>query len=232
MLPILVSLALFAADPPVAPAPVAPAPAAFAIGGNAKVLEHKIVRLAAVGVPPGAALIWDVSDEAKIDPVESKDGSTYLFAAPPGVYAVKLRALTFGDNRATLTARLTVTIGKGLAAPPVKPPDKPPVVKPPAPIVSKDLYFAVVRADGPASPAFTAAMGLAEWDELRKAGHSVKDFDFVRATTLLGPTGLPAGTTLPCVVTLRTAPEGSTLLRGPVPLPTTGAAVLDLLKGL
>lgn len=110
---------------------------------------------------------------------------------------------------------------------------------PPAPPVTPDpgqpaggLYFFVVRPAGPASPAFTAAMSLPEWQTLRAAGHRVKDFDPDGAVRLLGAGVVPAGTQLPVVVTLREQPGGSTVVRGPVPLPATGAAVLDLPRGV
>ena len=218
--PFLLCLCLWAA-PPAADPPLA-------INGNPTVREHRIVRLTAANVPEGAALIWDVSDEANVD-IEERDGAIW-FVAPPGTYAVKLRAITFNARRATATARLLVTVEVAARPPPVKPDPIKPIdpVKP----IDGPLYFAVVRPDGPASPEFVAAMSLPEWDALRKAGHVVKDFTPGRAAAVLGEGVVPAGTRLPCVVTLSTTPAGSTVLAGPAPLPTAGAGVLELVKAV
>ena len=109
---------------------------------------------------------------------------------------------------------IVVGDGKPAPVPPVKPGDPPPVT-PPTPTA---LYFLIVRADGPASPAFTATMGLPAWDAIRKAGHSVKD----RTVSEVAPLGytLPPGTMLPVVFTLDNSGPRSKILRGPSPLPT------------
>lgn len=127
------------------------------------------------------------------------------------------------DGAAVPLVSLRVRSGAAPQPPPVTPdPGQP----------AGGLYFVVVRPAGPASPAFTAAMSLPEWQTLRAAGHRVKDFDPARAVELLGAGVVPAGTQLPVVVTLREQPGGSTVVRGPVPLPTAGAGVLELPKGV
>ncbi len=109
-------------------------------------------------------------------------------------------------------------------------PDPKPKDPPPPPADGK-FYFLVVRPDGPAPPAFTAAMGLPEWDTLRAAGHKVKDKTAAESKLL---NVIVPDNQLPAVVTLRTAADGetSTIVRPAVPLPTTGAGVLDLPKGV
>lgn len=107
------------------------APLAWAelrIEGPDKVQANRIVRLKASGAADGAAYIWDVSDEDKVDAEES--GGRLLFAAPPGVYRIKLRAVSLKDGKTTVeTARFSVTVGPTLPDP--KPlPDDPPPPKP------------------------------------------------------------------------------------------------------
>lgn len=111
------------------------------------------------------------------------------------------------------------------------PPPSPPKPKDPPAAPGGALYFLVVRADGPASPAFTRVMGFPEWDTLRAAGHSVKDRTATEAAAL--GVVVPAGQ-LPAVVTLAVSADGksSTIVRPAVPLPTTGPGVLDLPKGV
>jgi hypothetical protein len=109
----------------------------------------------------------------------------------------------------------------GLEPPPDGPKD-PPVdpIKPPRPTAA--LYFLVVRPDGPALPDFTAYMANPGWDELRKAGHAVKDKTLGEAAAL-GVT-VPPGTILPAVVTLRVNPDNksSTVVVPARPLPAPG----------
>ena len=145
------------------------------------------------------------------------DGPCELLVVPAGAT----------DPAAVLRRQLLCVTGLAPQPPPVTPPVTPDPGQP-----AGGLYFVVVRPAGPASPAFTAAMGLPEWATLRAAGHRVKDFDPARAVELLGAGVVPAGTQLPVVVTLREQPGGSTVVRGPVPLPATGAAVLDLPRGV
>ncbi len=101
---------------------------------------------------------------------------------------------------------------------------KPPVTPPPSPTTS--LFFLIVRPNGPASPEFVSILANPAWDDLRKLGHTVKD----RTLDELGPLyRIPTGTTLPCVVTLAVGADGrSTVVRGPVDLPTTSDAIRRL----
>lgn len=88
---------------------------------------YKIVRVDASGDIAGSALIWDISDEDKVDSEEL--GNRFLFTAPPGTYQIKVRAITFKDGKTKVeTAKATVIIGKP------KPPDPtPPGPNPPDP---------------------------------------------------------------------------------------------------
>ena len=69
----------------------------LAIVGPAEVAEYRLVRLTAAGVPDGAALIWDVSDEDAVDVEETAGG--VVLTGPAGSYRVKLRAIVAGRPR-------------------------------------------------------------------------------------------------------------------------------------
>ena len=92
------------------------------------------------------------------------------------------------------------------------------------------LYFLVVRNDGPAGGEFTANMKSPQWKTLEAAGHRVKDFTFTDSKAFVT---LPAGTVLPCVVTLRVSADWKAFAQvaGPVALPS-GDAILDLPKAV
>ncbi len=135
--------------PPTPPGPwVAAILAVLLVGGSAwadlkitgemKVPEHRIVRLTATGDIDGAALIWDLDREDVADVEEI--GGRLLFAGPPGVYKVKLRAIRTKDGKTSAeTARATVTVG---SAPPVPPGPIPPVPPGPETPLVKDLRAA------------------------------------------------------------------------------------------
>jgi hypothetical protein len=154
-----------------------------------------------------------------------KDGKPLPYRAQ-----YSLAWLTVGELDGVMTT-ITVEGGAG-SPPPIVPPIVPPKEDPkdPPPPPTGTYYFLVVRPDGPASPAFTAAMALPAWAELRKSGHKFKDKTTTEAKTL--NLELPAGTQLPCVVTLSTEGGVSKIVRGPVPLPLTDAAVRALPEGV
>ncbi len=83
-----------------------------------------------------------------------------------------------------------VLVGKG-GTPPKDPPTKPPV--------TGGKFFAVVREDGPASPAMTKVLGLPEWATLKAKGHDYKDYTKSEAESK--GIKLPAGLPLPAVLT-------------------------------
>lgn len=142
-----------------------------------------------------------------------KDG-TYRFIA--------VAASKTGEQ---VTGQFSVVIGLP-TPPPIPAPVDPPL--PPVPVDgSAKLYFLIVRADGPASPAFTNAMALPEWNQLRAAGHQVKDKSAAEAAAL-GAVVPPAQ--LPAVVTLLISADkaSSSIVRPAVPMPTDGAGVLKL----
>lgn len=125
-----------------------PAQAELRIQGELKLPAHRLVRLRAAGDLAGAALIWDISPEESADLEEV--GSRLLFAAPPGVYRVKLRALRVQDGKTSVeTARATVVIGEPVPPGPVPPvppvpPGPGPVPPGPAPIPLEGLRVLVV----------------------------------------------------------------------------------------
>lgn len=147
---------------------------------------------------------------------------TVVVAAKPGRY--RILAYT-GNDDGGAEAITTLVIGGATQPPPDKPVDPPPPDKPPP---ATKGYFLIVRPDGPASPDFTAVLANPAWDELRKAGHAVKEKTLAETVPIYKP---PAGTTLPFVVTLsQTSP--SKVLAGPVELPTTADGIRELAKGV
>lgn len=130
------------------------------IEGDLKIDQHKIVRLRAAGDVAGAALIWDVSDEEKIDSEDQPKTGRFLFAAPPGTYRVKLRAIRIDKEGLPIveTARATVVIGDGKPIPPNPPPGPPTPPTPPDPKPGPNVdlvgkFKATIAAD------ITAMMG-------------------------------------------------------------------------
>ncbi|MBX9678840.1 MAG: hypothetical protein K2X38_08740 [Gemmataceae bacterium] len=115
---------------------------------------------------------------------------------------------------------------------PQPPPGKKPPVDPKDPPTqpATGLYFLLVRADGAADPSFTRIVRDPAWQKLKDAGHLVKDFG-VSDLNRIGVT-LPSGTQIPCVVTLQEDGQRSRIVRGPIQLPSTPEAILDLPKGL
>ena len=115
----------------------------------------------------------------------------------------------------------TVVIGS-----PDPTPDKPTDPEDPVPTPSTRYYFTVVRADGPAAPEFERWMKLSAWDDVRKAGHYVKDFEVSKL-----PPGIAKPTALPSVVVMVQNTDGKTFSeqkRGP--MPTTNEQIKELLK--
>lgn len=159
-----------------------------------------------------------------------KDARTFVLPAAglaDGEY--RFMAVAAGKGGEQTSKLLRVKIGKGGTIPPPKKkePDPKDPVEP-----ATTYYFLVVRPDGPASPAFTKAMNLPEWNTLRAAGHKVKDRTATEAGPILGT--VPPASELPAVVTLVVSADGksSTIVRPAVALPTVGSAVLDLPKGV
>lgn len=148
--------------------------------------------------------------------------ATVVTSAKAGRY----RILVYSGNAdgPSEPAMTTVVIGDGKPADPVKPPPakpEPPVVAPAA-----VYYFAVVRPDQ-ATKDVADAMRLAAWDELRKAGHLVKDIPVSEL-----PSGLSLPATLPAVIVLRQNPDGKTWTdtKQNKPMPTTNDAIRSLTK--
>ncbi len=95
------------------------------IAGETKVAAHRLVRLRAEGDVAGAALIWDVSDEDRLDLQEVPGG--VILTGPPGTYKVKLRAIRIKDGGPVIdTGRATIVIGSAPGPDPVPPGPTPP----------------------------------------------------------------------------------------------------------
>jgi len=142
-------------------------------------------------------------------PVIGLKDATYRFAAVGTL-----------DDEQTV-AFFSVTIGKGGTAP-VDPPTDP------APTPNAKFMFLIIRPDGPAAPEFVEAMKNGEWANHRKAGRLVKDMTL---TESIGVYKVPAGTTIPMVVTLKIVDDKSTVASGPIPLPTTSEGIKNLEQG-
>jgi hypothetical protein len=142
-----------------------------------------------------------------------------VFPKVPGEYRVVW--WTAGETASVQTV-ITATGDAGPAPPPG--PVDPPVTPP-----SGALYFMVIRPDGPASPEFTRVMQDPAWLELLAKGHTFKDKTVTEARPWFTP---PPGTTLPVVLTLRTAGGKSVIARGPVALPTTADGIRGLPAGV
>lgn len=177
----------------------------------------------------GKNVEWKVIDPGlNLFPVELlKDTKTAVVSgARPGRYRVI--AATAGGDEVSPFAETVVVLGnppKTPTDPPVDPPTDPPV----QPAV---YYFLIVRPDGPASPGFTEIMQSPAWTTLRTAGHSFKPKTVTEAAAL--GVVLPPGTIIPCVVTLKVSEDGkrSTIVRGPIPLPTTADGIAKLPEGV
>lgn len=99
----------------------ASAPEPPKIGGPDVVAEHKLVRLTVTGIPVGHFILFDVYPFENVDPATQVAKSRYEFAAPPGVYRVRVRAFK-PDSERPLEAWHTVTVGGKPTPPPVPPP--------------------------------------------------------------------------------------------------------------
>lgn len=95
------------------------------ITGTTTVPVNRMVRLVVDGAPAGSALIWDVSDEERLD-LEEVNGRL-LLTGPQGTYKVKVRSVVLKDGQTKIeTARATVIIGEPTPPPPgPNPPDPP-----------------------------------------------------------------------------------------------------------
>lgn len=170
---------------------------------------------------------------------ELKDGRRFLLPTN-GVAEGKYRFVAVAASKDGEQARADFVVVVGTGPPPAKPgpiiappPTTPTDPKPPVtPAPTGGLYFLIVRPDGPATAEFTKAMGLPAWKTLATAGHLFKDKTLAEAAAL--GVKIPDGTTLPTVVTLVESADGksSRVVRGPVPLPTTEAGVLELAKAV
>lgn len=145
-----------------------------------------------------------------------KDGRDFILPTrgiANGVY--KFSAVAASTTGEQIRQDFTVVIGNAK-----------PITDPP----TSNLYFLVVRPDGPAEPSFTKVWSMKEWDSLAFMGHSFKDKGLTDATVSLTALGIsiPDQTKLPCVFTLRS----KKLVAGPSPLPTTPDGILQLARGV
>jgi hypothetical protein len=139
--------------------------------------------------------------------------------------AGKYRLVCYSGNADGPSKPVVVTVVIGDV--PVKPdPPKPDEPKDPPPAPKAVYYFAVVRADQ-ATKDVADAMRLPAWDDLRKAGHVVKDIPLSEL-----PGGIDRPASVPVLVTLRQNADGKTwtVLPGTKPMPTTDAEIRGLLK--
>lgn len=157
-----------------------------------------------------------------------KDSRAFVLDANSLVKDKAYRFVAVAASKTGEQSRASFVVVNGKVPSPGDPDTPPP---PPPPPANDKFYFLIVRADGPASPAFTKAMNLPEWNTLRAAGHSVKDVTVSEAAHLkanIPPEQLPAVLTL----VVRVDGKSSQIVRPAVPLPTVGSGVLDLPKGV
>ena len=200
---VLTTAVLCGADPKVIP-----------VGGF---VDHKIA------VPENSSVVWRITP-TPVQKANDLEPGRLVFGGKPGEkYVVTALTITVKVDFEKKTAFPIVTEADyefqfAGSAPPTNPKDPP--------VTPTGLYLMVVRPDGPATARFTQTMGMAEWDTLRNAGHKVKDFAFTDSKPFVT---LPANTSLPAVAVLEEGATTSKLLRV-VPLPSTGAGILDLPK--
>jgi hypothetical protein len=175
-----------------------------------------------IDLPNGAPAVGILEGESRAKahrPPEGVANAVAVWGLSPG--RVLLTADGVEEGRIVTLVRVVIAVGGTTQpVPPTPSPD------PPTPLPAS-LYFLILRANGPASPEFATVLANPAWNDLRKAGHIVKD-------KTLGELGdeyrVPSGTTLPCVVTLKRTDSGMTVVRGPVDLPTTTDAIRRLME--
>lgn len=184
-------------------------PKLIPVGGY---VDHKI------DVPKGAAVIWRITP-APVQRSTDLEPGRVIFSGEKGT-KYTATAITVDFDKKTVTDADYEFLFAGSPSIPNPKPKDPPTTP------TAGLYFMVIRADGPATPYFTKTMGLPEWKQLRDAGHLVKDFTLADSKQFVT---LPGDVSLPVVAVLQEGETTSKLLRV-VPLPSTGAGILDLPK--
>jgi len=171
------------------------------------------------------------ADASQVAFITDDDGQRYAVLKPGVKGPIVIRFWHAGESiklpskpplPSLPVATLTITVGK--------PAPTPPDPKDPPTLPTTGLYFAIVRADGPASPEFTKIARDPAWKSLRDKGHLIKDFQVSDVDRLGIP--IPSGTSLPCVVTLQQGADSSRVVRPAIPLPTTSDAILALPQGV
>jgi len=143
-----------AADPPAAAKATEPPK----ISGADVVPEHKLVRLAVSDIPPGHFILWDVYPFEPVDVATQRVKSQYEFAAPPGVYRVRVRAFK-PDSESPLEAWRTVTVQGATPTPGPGPgPGPTPPPQPAPPIAGEGNRVLIVYETGDVLPAKQAAI--------------------------------------------------------------------------
>lgn len=178
-----------------------------------------------VAVPKGAPTVGILPGEERAKahyPPEDATNVIAIWGVAKG--RVLLTADGVKDNNIVTLVRVLIDVDvQGAQPPPIDPP-KPPVDPPVDPTPVGEVFYYVVRPNGPASPKLKTIMENPAWDELRKTG-TVKEATLEESTAVYQ---LPAGTVLPCVVTLLSAKDKSKVISGPVVLPETSEAILAL----
>ncbi len=181
-------------------------------------------------------------DPKKFDVAEVIVGSGVYFITPleGSQGSHKVRYWTIGDKivrtihldekppaEDSFTIPLVSVINIKVAGEVKQPPKRPDDPKQPP---ATGYYFMLIRSDGAADPSFTKIIRDPSWAKLVELGHQVKDFQLQDAVRFGAK--LPDGTSLPCIITLRTDGSVSRVVRGPIPLPSDSQGILDLPKGV
>lgn len=119
---------------------------AVEIEGPITIGEHRLGEFSAKGLPDGAAVLWDVSDEDSLDFREI--GGKLLLTGKPGTYSVRLTAIRLLEGKTVVDrARLKLKIEDSGPTPvPPNPPEPGPNPNPgPRPQPLSQLWIVIVE---------------------------------------------------------------------------------------
>lgn len=192
--------------------------AAVMLGADPKIVPVGGYADLKVEVTKDSAVIWRFSTPPVQKTTDLENGRLIFGSKPGTTITVTALVIDFEKRKVTDTDYTFVFEGTPTAPPPT--PKDPPVT----PVPRDGLYFLIVRPDGPATARFTKTIGLPEWEQLRAAGHLVKDKTYTDSKAFVT---LPANVMLPVVAVLKEGAGSSTLLRV-VPLPDAGPGIIAL----
>lgn len=245
----VLALPAFALDPDPKPAAAADAPAISTVTADTGTLPvdgFRVLTLAnykgpvswetdpvyEIGYKDGKPVLvsgemdyLEINEPAKIPErqglklIDVGPGSVVIWGKTPGKVRLVARGVVDGVPKRLDTVIIEVTGPRG---PPLLP------IEPGQPTTG--LYFALVRANGPATEEVRRIAALPAWDDVRKAGHQFKDFTLSELPTKDGKSPIPDGTPLPCLLVLKQDGTQSVILKPIRPAPQTDDDVRKLLE--